>query len=130
MSHSFVAWSNVTLLLIHPINTTRPGRSLTYDCVVGHCKGDLQRGCTRVKPSPGFSSQGCFHLVTSSPSKGLMVMEVFLCSGNTLTSALPGLQALPSSPAPTPSPGSQKQGVRSVVTAADSPIITIGERMS
>ena len=39
-------------------------------------------------------------------------------SGNTLTPALPAFQALPSSPAPTPSPGSQRQGVRSVVTAA------------
>ena len=39
-------------------------------------------------------------------------------SGNTLTSALPAFQALPSSPAPTTSPGSQRQGVRSVVTTA------------
>ena len=35
--HSFIAWRNVTLLLIHSVSTMRPGRSLTYDCVVAHC---------------------------------------------------------------------------------------------
>ena len=94
------------------------------------CKGDLQRGHVRVKPSPRFSSQGCFHLVTLSPSEGFVATEFFMYSDNTLTSALPGFQALPSSPTPTPSPGSQRQGVRSAVTAADSPIINVGETMS
>ena len=94
------------------------------------CKGDLQRGHVRVKPSPRFSSQGCFHLVTLSPSEGFVSTEFFMYSDNTLTSALPGFQALPSSPTPTPSPGSQRQGVRSAVTAADSPIINVGETMS
>ena len=76
----------------------RPGRSLTCDCVVAHCvKG------TYKEDSPRFSSQGCFHLMTSSPSKGFMATEFFMYSGNTLNSALPAL----SSPALLTSPHTQ-----------------------